>query len=307
MSAPKHRFLDAQLRYLLRTFPLRKSWRHKLFIFVEATNLLFRYFWLRLTLRLGSPPRRVDGRTCVVILLSHNRPQNLPILIRGALCNGFVSRIVVSNSNRKVRLNDWIDIKDPRLLLVDETRPTQPGHRLVLARAVGAEYVLTVDDDIFFTPGQWARLFDSLLRDEEVPHGVTGNIYRPGIMSANRSPFHPVTGLETDVDVLIGAYAFTSRHLTCVFELAAKIGVSDLSQFRNGEDILLSFAGTRRPRIHPPKPALLCASMSLPGVALWVSDQEFWEERVRLFEKVRDARLTMSSPWMTNGANSPRK
>ena len=46
------------------------------------------------------------------------------------------------------------------------------------------------------------------------------------------------------MDVLIGAYAFTSEHLKRVFDLAAAIGVSDLSRVRNGEDILLSFSGT---------------------------------------------------------------
>jgi len=301
MTPPKPHFLEAQFRYLRLTCPLRKSWRHKLFAFAEAGNLLLRYFWLRFMFRFGSVSVKADGKTCAVVLLSHNRPQNLPILIEGALRNGFVSKIVVSNSNPKVHLEDWIDTKDSRLLLIDEEKSTQPGHRLVLAQKMGAEYVLAVDDDIFFTPGQWARLFESLLRDEEAPHGVTGNLYRPGTTSANGSPFHHVTGVEKEVDVLIGAYAFTSQHLKRVFELAAKIGVSDLSQFRNGDDILLSFGGTKRPRIHPFKPALLCASTSLPGVALWASDQQFWGERVRLFEKVRDARLAMSCPWMSNG------
>jgi hypothetical protein len=298
MTALKRYFLIAQFYYLFRTYSLRKTWRHKLVTFAEVGNLLLRYFWLRFMLCFGSAPRRADGRTCVVVLLSHNRPQNLPILIKGALCNGFVSKIVVSNSNPKVRLEDWIDLKDPRLLLIDESEPTQPGHRLVLARKTGAEYVLAVDDDIFFTPGQWARLFESLLRDEEAPHGVAGDLYRPGTISPNGSPFHHVAGRETEVDVLIGAYAFTSEHLKRVFELAAKLGIPDLSRVRNGEDILLSFAGTKRPCIHPPNPALLCASTSLPGVALWVSDHRFWDERIHVFEKARDARLAMSSPWM---------
>jgi hypothetical protein len=99
------------------------------------------------------------------------------------------------------------------------------------------------------------------------------------------------------VDVLIGAFAFTSEHLQRLFDLAAKIGVSDLSRVRNGEDILLSFSGTTRPHIHALKPALFCASEGLPGVALWKTHDHFWDERVRMFEKVRDARLTMKTLW----------
>jgi hypothetical protein len=133
--------------------------------------------------------------------------------------------------------------------------------------------------------------------DEGCPHGIIGQVYRPGTTSSNGSPFHHVVGRETEVDVLIGAYAFTSEHLKRVFEVAAKIGISDLSQVRNYDDVLLSFGGTKRPRIHPLKPALECASASLPGIAMWTTNSEFWEERVRVFEDARDARLAMKSPW----------
>jgi Glycosyl transferase family 64 domain len=297
MTALKRHFLIAQFYYLFRTYHLRKTWRHKLVTFAEAGNLLLRYSWLRFMLRFGSAPSRADGKSCAVVLLSHNRPQNLPILIKGALRSGFVSKIVVSNSNPKVSLEDWINLEDSRLLLIDESEPTQPGHRLVLARETGAKYVLAIDDDIFFTPGQWRNFFGLLLVDEHCPHGIIGHLYRPGTTSSNGSPFHHVVGRETDVDVLIGAYAFTSEHVNRVFELAAKIGVSDLSRVRNGDDILLSFGGIKPPRIHPLKPALVCASASLPGIALWKSDHEFWNERVRVFENARDARLAMNSPW----------
>jgi len=150
MTALKRHFLIAQFCYLFRTYPLRKTWRHKLVTFAEAGNLLLRYFWLRFMLRFGSAPSRADGRSCVVVLLSHNRPQNIPILIKGALRSGFVSKIVMSNSNPKVSLEDWINLEDSRLLL-NESEPTQPGHRLFLAKETGAEYVLAIDDDIFFT------------------------------------------------------------------------------------------------------------------------------------------------------------
>ena len=234
------------------------------------------------------------------MLLTHNRPQNISLLIDGALRNWFVTRVIVSNSNPQVKIRDWIASTDSRLLLVDETSPTQPGHRLVLARQTGAEHVLAIDDDIFFTPRQWKNFFGLLLADEQIPHGIIGQIYRPGTTSSNGSPFHHVVGRETAVDVLIGAYAFTSEHLKRVFELAAKIGIPDLSQVRNYEDILLSFGGTKPPRIHPLKPALVCASASLPGVALWKSSKEFWEERVRMFEILREARMSLKSPWLTN-------
>jgi hypothetical protein len=293
-----HGFLRAQFTYLLRTFPLRRSWRHKLWILADGVHLFIAYVWLLITLRFANRAGPIAGKTCAAVLLTHNRPQNISLLVEGALRNRFVTSVIVSNSNPRVKIRDWVASTDSRLLLVDETSPTQPGHRLVLARQTGAKYVLAIDDDIFFTPEQWKDFFGLLLADEQCPHGIIGQVYRPGTTSSNGSPFHHVVGRETEVDVLIGAYAFTSEHLKRVFELAAKIGILDLSQVRNYDDVLLSFGGTKPPRIHPLKPALVCASASLPGVALWKSDEQFWIERERIFEKARAARLALDSPWV---------
>jgi hypothetical protein len=34
---------------------------------------------------------------------------------------------------------------------------------------------------------------------------------------------------------------------------------------------------------------LFCASEGLPGVALWKTHDRFWDERIRVFEEVREA------------------
>jgi hypothetical protein len=264
---------------------------------VQAVQLFVGYIRLNITLRFSKRALPIAGKTCIAVLLTHNRPQNIWFLVQGALRNRFVTRVIVSNSNPRVKIRDWVQSADPRLTLIDETIPTQPGHRLVLARETGAEYVLSIDDDIFLTPRQWKKFFEFLLIDEQCPHGIIGQDYHPGTKSSNGSPFHHVVARDTEVDVLIGAFAFTNEHLKRVFDLAAMISVSDLSRVRNGEDILLSFSGTTRPHIHPLKPALFCASEGLPGVALWKSEHEFWGERIRMFEKVRDARLAMKTMW----------
>jgi Glycosyl transferase family 64 domain len=290
-------FLPSQVTYLFRTLPYRHSWRHKLWTLVQAMQLFVGYIRLKVTLRFSRRAAPIRGKTCVAVLLTHNRPQNMCLLVQGALRNRFVTRVIVSNSNPQVKIRDWVASTDSRLTLVDEATPTQPGHRLVLAKQTGAEYILAIDDDIFLTPKQWTKFFEFLLSDEHCPHGIIGQDFRPGTKSSNGSPFHHITGQDANTDVLIGAYAFTREHLKRVFDLAAIIGVSDLSRVRNYDDILLSFSGTTRPHIHPLKPALFCASEGLPGVALWKSDSHFWDERVRVFEKTRDARLAMKTMW----------
>ena len=290
-------FLRTQANYLWRTLPYRRTAQHKLWTLVQAVQLLAGYVRLKLALRFGTSSQPIPEKTCVVVLLTHHRPQNMWLVAESALRNEFITRVIVSNSNPEVKIRDWISSTDSRLSLIDEPGLTQPGHRLVLAKATEEEYFLSIDDDIFLTPKQWRNLFESLIANEHCPHGIIGQTYRSGTKSSNGSPFYHVAGRETQVDVLIGAYAFTREHLNCVFDLAANIGISDLSQVRNGEDILLSFAGTTQPHIHAIRPALFCASDGLPGVALWKTEHEFWQSRIRMFERVRDARVAMERPW----------
>ena len=289
-------FLSAQYRYLFQTFSGRRSFKHKLFIVVEALQLLTRYkAWCRTLARPETDAVNTGNKRCTVILLSHNRPQNLPLLVAGALKNSFMQKVIVSNSNHKVRIAEHVKLVDPRLVLVDETKPTRPGYRFVLAAAEPGDYFLSVDDDIFPTPAQWAVFFKRLLDDEKVPHGLTGNLYLPGTASSNGSPFHHVSEKNTEVDVLIGAYAFTRRHLDRLFALAGQMGITDMTNLANGEDVLLSFAGAGRPKIHNLGSLFCCASTSLEGVALWRTLGDFWSDRVKLFEQTRAARVLKKS------------
>lgn len=298
MNTAKTFFLRAQFEYLFRGWGARKTLRRKLSFFRELLRLLWNATTLRLALLQSAPKITGPEKRCVVVLLSHNRPQNLPVLVQAALKNSFVSKVVVSNSNAKVRIREWITVSDPRLVLVDETGPTLPGHRFVLADREPGEYFISIDDDILLTPRQWTAFFERLLADPEVPHGTTGHIYRPGVVFTNGSEFHHLENVDADVDVLIGAYAFTRTQLERVFRMAEALGIGSLSGVGNGEDILLSFAGTRAPRIHNLGSTFLCASTSLPGVALWTTRQAFWAERVSLLEKVRVTRRALGVRWL---------
>ena len=59
-------------------------------------------------------------------------------------------------------------------------RPTRPGYRFVFAAQEADDYFISVDDDIFPAPRQWTEFFQCLLANEAVPHGLTGNLYKPG-------------------------------------------------------------------------------------------------------------------------------
>ena len=296
MGARPTTFLGSQFRYLFKSFPQRKKLWHRAYFFYEIFRLLGNYAGLRLALSRPGPAPECGGKSCVVVLLSHNRPQNMEVLVRGALQNSWVGKVIVSNSNPQYRLADWVPVRDPRLVLLERDQKPPAGRRFVLAAAEPGDYFLSVDDDIFFTPAQWTKFFESLVQDPEAPHGISGQLYRPGVQFLNGTAFHHRENIETEVDVLIGAYAFTRRHLERLVQLAEALHLGGLSQVANGEDILLSFSGTRPARIHDFGHPFLCASTSLKGVALWNTRENFWEERVKLFEEVQAARRAMDRP-----------
>jgi hypothetical protein len=285
VSAKHPSFLATQWKLWLLSLPKRRSPWHLYRYPIDGALLAKNLLRHRRELSRPAPPRADLAAGCTVILLSHNRPQNMEFIVKSALANDFVRRVVVSNSNREVRIAEWIKQHDERLFLVDETKPTQPGHRFVLALEQQGENFLAVDDDIFLTPPQWADFLGALLSGESVPHGITGNIYQVGTMSSNGSPFHHVSRKNCEVDVLIGAYAFTRKQAEQTKILAAAAGFPDLSQVRNGEDILLSLAGEGRPLVHDLGRIFCCETRALEGVALSESEQSFWKVREQLYLK----------------------
>lgn len=293
----KSRFLLTQLSYMLRSFQYRKQLWLKLYLLINLKDLFISYSRFIWELTQPKPQSQFPNKSCVVILLSHNRPHNMDILIRGALHQNFVSKVIVSNSNPSIKISDWVNIEDSRLVLIDETIPTQPGHRFVIANQEDSNYFLSIDDDIFLMPHQWVTFFDKLVENDQVTHCLTGNVYLPGTIASNGSPFHQVTEVEQDVDVLVGSFAFTREHLQRMFHLAHTLGINEMSNVRNGEDILLSFAGIRSPRVHNIGHVWSCASSSLPGVALWQTHKNFWQERINLFEQAQTNRKNMQDSW----------
>jgi hypothetical protein len=63
-------------------------------------------------------------------------------------------------------------------------------------------------------------------------------------------------------------------------------GFPELSQIRNGEDIILSLAGEGRPLIHNLGRLFCCSTMALDGVALSKGESNFWKAREKIYHAV---------------------
>jgi hypothetical protein len=241
----------------------------------------------------GSVPAPSEAR-CTVILLAFKRPANLDPILRSVLKCDAVEKVIVHN-NAEAALAPWITVRDPRIVLLEQPKPVPHGIRLALALGGEGRYFLSIDDDVFLYPEQIAALFAALVRDPGVPHGLDGEIRWEALglkAESRRYPFKIAhSRRECEVDHLTRVYAFTRAHVERANQLARELGFASLQAVGNGEDILLSFSGTGRPRIHDTGAILGCLSHAEEGVATWTSGGEaFFEYRAELHRKLAGLR-----------------
>lgn len=226
-----------------------------------------------------------------VILLNHKRPENVAMIARYMLRGGFVGKLIVSNNSQEYPIEDYVTLRDSRLILLNQEAPSGVGIRFEVAKNHSARYYLCVDDDIFLHSAQLQWIYWHLREFDERPHGIFGAGYDPDKAAGTGWPFVHQRNKEGPVDILNGLFAFTKQHLDEYFRLCAVLGVGDTKALMNGEDIILSFSGSKRPWIHHVGPIWECASASSPGIALYMSRPGFYEERWRIFSELQSKKL----------------
>ena len=222
-----------------------------------------------------------------VILLNHKRPANIGMLARYLLRNGFVSRLVISNNSQAYPIEKYVHVDDARLVLLNQEKPAGVGIRFELAQRYDASYYLLIDDDIFLHPTQMQWLYWSMRHAPDRPHGIWGAALLRDKEPQTEWPFVHHRNSVGAVDILNGLFAFTRAQLAEYGRLCELLGISDQKALSNGEDIILSFSGLRKPMIHNVGRIWECTSASEPGVALYASRPRFYEERWRIFSELR--------------------
>lgn len=196
-----------------------------------------------------------------VVLLSYRRPWNTPLQLHLCLATPGVERVIVSHNDPTRPPPKLPD--DPRVRLIVQPRESGPVTRYQVLRDEPGRWFVALDDDVFLSPLQIARLVRALAQSPEVPHGVHGQLYRAGRFTDN------VTRAEGEVDLLNRVYAFSAAHRDRYFELLSLLGVTSEEALRRlDDDIVLAFSGAGRPRIHDLGPMADCPSEARRG-ALW--------------------------------------
>jgi MFS transporter, DHA3 family, macrolide efflux protein len=279
------------VRFQLRAlFHAKRGWRLPLPLLIAAVVVgIARLALLSVRARWLPAVGERGGPRCCVVVLSYRRPANIDLIVRSALKCRFVDKVVVSNNNPDHRARQLTSAQSARLVLIDQQRLTRQGIRFALAAAHDSELYIAIDDDVFLSPKQLERLFTFLVADPSVPHGIGGEA-RKTCAEQDLPPrgYGFVTGVNGDreVDHLTRVYAFTREHLGTALGLFAQLGMQDLARVGNGEDIVLSFSGRSRPRIHRVGKVAQCASFACEGIATFTSHADFFAERAQIHDRL---------------------
>lgn len=208
----------------------------------------------------------------VTVLITYFDPLRMKHLdpqIRNLLKCNFVDKIIISNHNPDVHIQDWTKVRDARLIFINQKVRRGCGYRWVIASEFDPESLIVVDDDTLLYPFQIARLFKHLVHEPVVPHGISGFLRR----QIEELEFHDKRNME--VDFLCETYAVTRDHLKRYMMLKEMVASDDnlIQMVDSAADFLLiSQTGQSRPKIHDIGCLFRSESFNMNGVALHKSD-----------------------------------
>lgn len=194
---------------------------------------------------------QVRGSQKLTVLITYYSPARLRHVnhqIRNLLKCAFVEKVIISCHNPDVKIEEHVRVRDPRLVLLNQSVRRACGYRWKVAREYASHYLVVVDDDIVLFPWQLKVLFENLLLAPGIPHGLSGMIHNED----GDLEFHQREDIE--VHYLTEMYAVTREQIEQYFEMMNIFEKQDanlpaeieyLSDF-----VVISQTGKQNPRIH---------------------------------------------------------
>ena len=236
-----------------------------------AKRLVY-YFWILngyVGFKLGL--RTSQKLTVLITYFNPARLRHVNHQIRNLLKCEFVERVIISCHNPDVKIEDHVTVSDQRLTLVSQSVRKACGYRWSVAREFSPEYLVVIDDDIVLFPRQLKVLFEQLLSEPKIPHGLSGMVH----MKNGDLQFRQRENI--DVHYLCEIYAVTKEHVDQYFELV-KIFEQQDSKLPAaieylGDFIVISQTGTQNPKIHKAGRIFRDETFNTPGVAMHKEEQ----------------------------------
>ena len=230
-----------------------------------AKRLVY-YLWILngyIGFKLG--PRTSQKLTVLITYYNPARLRHVNHQIRNLLKCEFVERVVISCHNPAVKIEEHVNVHDQRLAVVSQSVRRACGYRWLVAREFSPEYLIVMDDDIVLFPAQLKVLFEHLITEPSIPHGLSGMIH----MKNGDLQFRQRENI--DVHYLCEIYAVTKEHVEQYFELVKIFEQQDKNLPEAieylGDFIVISQTGTQNPKIHKAGRIFRDETFNIPGVA----------------------------------------
>ena len=179
-------------------------------------------------------------------------------------CN-FIEKVIISSHNPDIKIEDHVRVGGSRLVLLNQDVRRACGYRWVVAREFSPQYLVVIDDDILLFPFQLKILFQRLIEEPNVPHGISGMVQ----MGNGDLEFHQWENM--DVHYLTEAYAVTQAHLEQYFEMVDRFAEHDRGMPERVEYlcdfIVISQTGAQNPKFHKVGRIFRDETFNIPGVA----------------------------------------
>jgi hypothetical protein len=222
----------------------------------------------------------LSGPKKLTVLITYFNPARMGRIdhqIRNILKCSFVERLIISNHNPDVNIQDRIQVRDQRLKILNQPVRRGCGYRWQIASELNPEYLVVIDDDLYLFPGQLTKLFEFLLAEPKIPHGLSGINCLPD----GSYEFRDRENRETDF--LCEIYALTREHLGHYMKTYDDLSSNEeIIRIVNSttDFILLSHAGNSRPKIHDVGRLFRDETFKTEGVA--VHKKEMFNEYIEL-------------------------
>jgi hypothetical protein len=209
-----------------------------------------------------------DSQQHATVLITYYNPARMKYIepqIRNILKCDFVEKLIISNHNPEVRIENLIKSRDKRLVVINQEIKRGCGFRWNVAADFDPEFLIVIDDDVWLFPWQLANLFKHLVKEPEIPHGLAGFL----ALDDNQFEYHDRENIS--VDFLCEVYAITKDHLCRYRELERMVAeLGDISQMIESavDFMVISQTGSKKPMIHNTGNIFRSPTFKTPGVAV---------------------------------------
>ena len=236
-------------------------------------------------------PVSLDVAQKATVLITYFNPVRMKKInhqIRNLLKCTFVERIIISNHNPDVKIQEKITIENDRVTVINQPIRRGCGFRWFVAREFDPENLIVIDDDILLFPQQIASLFQCLLSEPEIPHGISGMNY----LSNGGFDFRDKE--NANVDFLCEVYALTRNHLKCYMKISSSISEDkNIAAIVNSaaDFVVLSHTGASKPSIHNVGRLLRDETFQMKGIAVH-KDHSFEDDVIQVVTAIRGQGLS---------------